>query len=35
MNSFYTLEELKKIGIKKFGKNVLISKKATIISPDK
>lgn len=30
MNSFYTEEELKNIGFKKIGKNVLISKKASI-----
>lgn len=30
MSSFYTEEELKKIGFKSFGKNVLISKKASI-----
>ena len=30
MNSFYTEEELKEIGFKSFGKNVLISKKASI-----
>ena len=30
MSSFYTEEELKEIGLKSFGKNVLISKKASI-----
>lgn len=30
MSSFYTEEELKRIGFKSFGKNVLISKKASI-----
>ena len=30
MNSFYTEKELKAIGFKKLGKNVLISKKASI-----
>ena len=30
MSSFYTEEELKEIGFKSFGKNVLISKKASI-----
>ena len=34
MNSFYTMEELKKIGIKKIGKNVFISKKASLYSPE-
>lgn len=33
MNSFYSKEELKNIGFKSFGKNVLISKKASIYSP--
>ena len=33
MNSFYTEEELKKIGLKSFGKNVLISRFASIYSP--
>ena len=35
MNSFYTTEELNKLGFKKIGKNVLISKKASIYSPEK
>lgn len=30
MNSFYSVDELKEIGIKKFGENVLISRKASI-----
>ncbi|WP_050636502.1 acyltransferase [Candidatus Stoquefichus sp. SB1] len=30
MNSFYSVEELKELGLKSFGKNVLISKKASI-----
>lgn len=34
MNSFYTMEELKKIGIKRIGKNVFISKKASLYSPE-
>ena len=33
MSSFYSEEELKAIGFKSFGKNVLISKKASIYSP--
>lgn len=35
MNSFYTIEELKELGIKQIGENVLISKKASIYSPEK
>lgn len=35
MNSFYSVEELKSIGLKKHGKNVLISRKASIYSPDR
>lgn len=35
MNSFYSDDELEKIGLKKYGKNVLISKKASIYSPEK
>ena len=34
MNSFYSEEELGEIGFKSYGKNVLISKKASIYSPD-
>ncbi|NNG67955.1 acyltransferase [Caldanaerobacter subterraneus] len=33
--SFYTPEELKEIGFKKIGKNVLISRKASIYTPEK
>lgn len=33
MNSFYTEEELKELGLKSFGKNVLISRFASIYSP--
>lgn len=35
MSSFYSDEELKKLGLKEIGKNVLISKKASIYSPEK
>lgn len=35
MNSFYSDEELKKIRFKSLGENVLISKKASIYSPEK
>lgn len=35
MTSFYTLEELKEIGLKSFGENVLISRKCSIYSPSK
>ena len=35
MSSFYTEEELQDVGFKKYGKNVLISKKSSIYSPDK
>ncbi len=34
MSSFYSKEELKNIGFKKCGENALISKKASIYSPD-
>lgn len=34
MNSYYLPEELNLIGLKNFGENVLISKKASIYSPD-
>lgn len=34
MNSFYNEEELKKVGFKKIGKNVLISKKASFYGVD-
>lgn len=33
-NSFYCQAELKKIGLKSYGKNVLISRKASIYSPE-
>lgn len=32
MNSFYSEEELKHLGLKEFGKNVLISRKASLYS---
>ncbi len=35
MSSFYSKEELKNIGFKKCGENVLISKKASIYSPER
>ena len=35
MNSFYTKDELKEIGFKKIGQNVLISKKTSIYLPNK
>ena len=35
MNSFYTEEELKELGLKSYGKDVLISRKASIYSPSK
>lgn len=35
MNSFYTENELKEIGFASLGKNVLISKKSSIYSPNK
>ena len=35
MNSFYTVEELQDLGFKSIGKNVLISRKASIYSADK
>lgn len=34
MSSFYTEQELKELGIQKIGKEVYISKKASIYSPD-
>lgn len=34
MNSFFTNDELKTIGLKSFGENVLISKKASIYMPE-
>jgi hypothetical protein len=33
-NSFYCENELKSLGLKSFGKNVLISRKASIYSPE-
>lgn len=35
MNSFYSEEELEKIGFQSYGKNVLISKKASIYAAEK
>lgn len=35
MNSFYAIEELKEIGLKSFGSNVLISKLCRIYSPER
>ena len=35
MNNFFNEEELNKMGFKSIGKNVLISKKASIYSPEK
>lgn len=35
MNSFYSQEELSKLGLKKYGNNVFISKKASLYSPEK
>lgn len=35
MSPFYTISELKAIGFKKHGSNALISRKASIYSPDK
>lgn len=35
MNSFYSETELKKIGLKKVGENVYISRKASIYNPDR
>jgi len=35
MTSFYTEEELVGLGLKKYGNNVLISRKCSIYSPDK
>jgi len=34
MNSFYTNIELKDLGLKSYGNNVLISKKASIYNPE-
>ena len=35
MNSFFTILELKDLGLKSYGKNVLISRKASIYNPEK
>lgn len=35
MNSFYSEEELRAIGFRKLGKNVLLSRKTSIYSPEK
>jgi len=35
INSYYDEEELSQIGLKSYGKNVLISRKASIYSPEK
>ena len=35
MNSFYTDSELKEIGFKSVGSNILLSRKASIYSPEK
>ena len=35
MNSFYSINELKALGLKKFGENVMISRKCSIFSPEK
>ena len=35
MNSFYSISELKELGLKSYGENVLISKKSSIYSPEK
>ena len=35
MNSFYSEEELKSLGLKSYGEKVLISKKCSIYSPEK
>lgn len=35
MSNFYSYEELKEMGIKEIGKNVRISKKASLYSPEK
>lgn len=34
MNSFYSTEELKQLGLKRYGDNVLISRKASIYMPE-
>jgi galactoside O-acetyltransferase len=35
MNSFYTEQELAELGLKHYGRNVLISRKCSIYSPEK
>lgn len=35
MNSFYTPEELQGLGLKRYGENVLISRKASLYHPEK
>lgn len=35
MNSFFSIDELKQLGLKSFGEKVLISKKCSIYSPEK
>lgn len=35
MNSFYTIDELKKMGFKNLGHDIYISRKTSIYSPDK
>ena len=35
MSNYYSEEELKKLGVKAFGDNVKISKKASLYSPEK
>jgi acetyltransferase-like isoleucine patch superfamily enzyme len=35
MSSFYSVEELATLGLKSYGSNVLISRKASLYSPDK
>jgi galactoside O-acetyltransferase len=35
MSSFYSLEELNELGLKSYGENVLISKKASIYAPQR
>ena len=35
MRGFYSIDELKELGINKIGKNVLISRKTSIYSPEK
>ena len=34
MNTFYSIEELEKLGLKKYGKNVLISRNAILYTPE-